>query len=272
VPPGLTEALRDLRERWWILALAAVLAAGAAYAYTQMPWVEPRYRSSIFIQATGRMDYGNTLALERELRPLAEQVLQRTIMRQVNQNLNLDLPVDRILQRTKAEPVQDSSQIRVDVEDPDPRRAEQVALEIADVYVQTHNAAEQAHVREERVILFPLDRSNPAVLTYPQKRLIVPVAGLLGLLAAAGVVGVASLTNDSLNYPSETEEALGLPVLGAIPRPRQRTRTLAWARRRARAPARPAAGLGLGHEPAPEPEPTRPHEPAGVQPTGTVSS
>ena len=70
------DAVRALRERWWILLAAAVLAAAAAYAYVKLPWVEPRWRSSVLIQATGRLDYGNFLALEKELRPLAEQVRQ----------------------------------------------------------------------------------------------------------------------------------------------------------------------------------------------------
>jgi len=65
------EALRKLRERWWILLVAAVLASAATFAYTRA--ADPRWRSSVLIQATGRLDYGNFLALEKELRPLAEQ-------------------------------------------------------------------------------------------------------------------------------------------------------------------------------------------------------
>src|SRR5207248_1245238 len=92
-----TEALRALYERWWVLAAAALAAALVAYAYVKMPWVEPRWRSSILMQATGRLDYGNFLALEKELRPLAEQVLQLDIMRKVDQNLPTDLPAAALL-------------------------------------------------------------------------------------------------------------------------------------------------------------------------------
>ena len=59
------EALRTLRERWWILLVAAVLASAATFAYTGA--ADPRWRSSVLIQATGRLDYGNFLALEKEL-------------------------------------------------------------------------------------------------------------------------------------------------------------------------------------------------------------
>jgi capsular polysaccharide biosynthesis protein len=217
VPTGLTEALSELRDRWWVLVAAAVLAGGAAYLYTRLPWVEPRYRSSIVIQATGRLDYGNTLALEKELRPLAEQIRQRSVMRQADDNLHADLPVDLILERTRAEPVQDSSQIQLDVEDSDPGRAQSLALEIANVYVAQHNADEQSHVQEERVILFPLDRPNPAIMTWPQRKVIVPAAALLGLVLAAACLIGARLLDATLRYPQQIEAELGLPVLAAIP-------------------------------------------------------
>jgi len=97
------EALRALRERWWVLVAATVVAAVAAYIYVNLPWVEPRWRSSVLIQATGRLDYGNFLALEKELRPLAEQVRQLGIMREVDRNLHTDLPAELMLERTKAE-------------------------------------------------------------------------------------------------------------------------------------------------------------------------
>jgi capsular polysaccharide biosynthesis protein len=222
------EVLRALRERWWVLVAATVLAALAAYVYVSLPWVEPRWRSSVLIQATGRLDYGNFLALEKELRPLAEQVRQLGIMREVDRNLHTDLPPERMLERTKAEPVQDSGQIRIDFEDADPRRAESVGLEIADVYVRQHNADEQGKLREERVILSLLDRPPDAVLTWPLTRLVVPAAAALGLLAAGAVVLGLLLLDDTLKSAEDVRRYLGLPLLGSVPRHRPaRTKTAA---------------------------------------------
>jgi capsular polysaccharide biosynthesis protein len=214
------EVLRALRERWWVLVAATVLAALAAYVYVKLPWVEPRWRSSVLIQATGRLDYGNFLALEKELRPLAEQVRQLGIMREVDRNLHTDLPPERMLERTKAEPVQDSGQIRIDFEDGDPRRAERVGLEIADVYVRQHNADEQGKLREERVILSILDRPPDAVLTWPLTRLVVPAAAALGLLAASAVVLGLLFLDDTLKSAEDVRRYLDLPLMGSVPRHR----------------------------------------------------
>jgi capsular polysaccharide biosynthesis protein len=206
-----------------VLLAAGVLAAAAAYAYIKLPWVEPRWRSSVLIQATGRLDYGNYLALEKELRPLAEQLRQLSIMRDVDRNLHTDLSPSRMLERTRAEPVQDSGQIRVDVEDSDPGRAQQLSLEIADVYTRQHNAAEQGKLREERVILSTLDRDNQAILMWPQTRILVPAAAILGLLAAGLVVLGVVYLDDSIRTPADVRHYLELPLLGIIP-PVTRTR------------------------------------------------
>jgi capsular polysaccharide biosynthesis protein len=215
------EAVAALRERWWILAVAAVVAGLAAYAYVKLPWVEPRWRSSVLMQATGRLDYGNFLALEKELRPLAEQVLQLDIMREVDQNLHTDLPPEVMLAHTRAEPVVDSDQIRIDVEDSDATRAEQLSLAIADVYTQQHNAAEQGKLREERVILSTLDRPNEASLIWPQTRILVPAAALLGLLIAGLVVLGSLYFDDAIRSPEDVQRYLELPLLGSIPRTRK---------------------------------------------------
>lgn len=214
----LAGSLRALRERWWVLLVAALIAALAAYVYTRLPFVEPRWKSSVWLQATGRFDYGNTLALERQLRPLAEQVRQLSIMREVDRNLNLDLPAEKMLSLVKAEPVQDSNQIRIDVEDADQVRSESIALEIAAVYSQGHNAQQQAKLREEQVLLTVLDRPSAATLVWPQTRVLVPVAALLAAVVAAGIVIGLHYLDDTLKSPRDVEQYLGLPLLGVVPR------------------------------------------------------
>jgi capsular polysaccharide biosynthesis protein len=226
-----SEVLRALRERWWIVLAAAIIAALAAYVYLNLPWVQPRWRSSVLMQATGRLDYGNFLAVEKELRPLAEQVLQLNIMREVDRNLHTDLSPDTMLEHTRAEPVIDPDQIRIDVEDSDPDRAAQLSLAIADVYTQQHNATEQGKMREERVILSTLDRNNQAILIWPQTRILVPAAAVLGAIIAGLVVLGLVYFDDTIRSPTDVQRYLELPLLGIVPRPQ----TIAASRGRAAA-------------------------------------
>ena len=139
-------------------------------------------------------------------------------MREVDQNLNTDLPPQVMLDHTRAEPVVDSDQIRIDVEDSDATRAEQLSLAIADVYTQQHNAAEQGKLREERVILSTLDRPNQATLIWPQTRILVPAAALLGLLIAGLVVLGSVYFDDAIRSPADVQRYLDVPLIGSIPR------------------------------------------------------
>lgn len=213
----LGDALRALRERWWVMLAAALVGATAAYGYTRLPGVEPRWRSSVWLQAEGRFDYGSALALEKQLRPLAERVRQLSVMREVDRNLRLDLPPEQMLAQTKAEPVLDSLQLRIDVEDAYGPRAEAVALEMANVYSQQHNARQEAALREERVMLTVLDRQSTPSLVWPQTRVLVPAAALLGLLGATLVVLLLRALDDTLQGPADVQDLLGLPLLGQVP-------------------------------------------------------
>ena len=211
------EVLRVLRARWWVLLLAAAIGAGSAYLYTKLPWVEPRWKSSVSLQATGRLDYGTALALERNLRQLAEGVRQLSVMREVDRKLHLDVPSERMLANTKAEPIIDATQIRIDYEDADAGRTEATALEMASVYVQEHNARQAGKFREEQVFLSVLDRPSAASLSWPQTRVLVPAAALLGLLAAAGIVTLLASLDDTLKSGADVAEYLDLPLIGQVP-------------------------------------------------------
>jgi capsular polysaccharide biosynthesis protein len=207
------------------------------------------------MQATGRLDYGNFLALEKELRPLSEQVLQLDIMRSVDQSLHTDLAPETMLDHTRAEPVVDSDQIRIDVDDSDAARAQQLSLAIADVYTQQHNAAEQGKLREERVILSTLDRPNQAILIWPQTGIIVPAAGLLGVLVASLIVLTMVYLDETIRTPTDVERYLELPVLGAVPRFRTAAR-------------RSAIGAARSTEPEAR-SPTEMEVPTGAARTGS---
>lgn len=246
---------RALRQRWWILPLAAFLAAGAAYTYTRAPWVEPRWRATVWVQAAGRFDYGTTLALDRQLRVLAEQVRQANLMREVDQRLQLDLPPDRLVASVRSEPIQDSSQIRIDVDDTVPSRAEAIAIELARTYSDNHNAGQQGTVRTEQVLLRPLDRPVSAALIWPQTRVIVPSAALLGLLAAALAVLALAYLDNTLRTPQDVRDALGVGVIGIVPREPAAASGIAteWAPARA-TPTRPPSGAPLAQGPVPYPE------------------
>ena len=93
-----------------------------------------------------------------------------------------------------------------------------MSLEIANVYTRQHNAAEQGKLREERVILSTLDRQNQSILIWPQTRILVAAAGLLGAVVAGLVALSVAYLDDSIRSAADVQQFLELPVLGSIPR------------------------------------------------------
>jgi hypothetical protein len=68
------------------------------------------------------------------------------------------------------------------------------------------------------VILSTLDRPNQAILIWPQTKIIVPAAGLLGVLVAGLIVLAMVYFDDAIRTPTDVQRYLELPVLGSVPR------------------------------------------------------
>src|SRR5262249_32757225 len=70
------------------------------------------------------------------------------------------------------------------------------------------------------VILSTLDRPNQAMLIWPQTRIIVPAAGLLGLVVAGMIVLGMVYLDDAIRSPADVQRYLELPLVGSVPRQR----------------------------------------------------
>src|SRR5436305_231078 len=86
-----------LARRWWIVMLPALVAALLGFALAQAEL--PVYRSSVQLEVTGRIDYGQVLAIDRLLKQLAARVSTTAVAQEVDQRLQLGLGTDAILAR-----------------------------------------------------------------------------------------------------------------------------------------------------------------------------
>ena len=93
---------------------------------------------------------------------------------------------------------------------------------IAELFDLAGRYHQQGKLREERVILSVLDRSNEAMLIWPQTHILVPAAAVLGLLVAGLVVLGMVFLDDSIRSAADVRQYLDLPLLGMIPRHRSR--------------------------------------------------
>lgn len=214
-PPALADFGIVLRRRWWAIPVAVVAAVATASVF--VAGQAPVYRSSVKLEVTGRIDYGQILAIDKLLRQISARITTTAVAEAVDQRLQLDIPPDALLGKIRTQAFSDTIQIQVDVEDMEPRRAERIARGVADV-VQERQAAQMTSVPEpERVYVTMLDRPSPARFVWPDARSILLAAALLGALAAGLIAFVLDFLDDTIRSPRDAERCLGLPVVGAIP-------------------------------------------------------
>lgn len=211
------EYARVLLRRWWLLPLVAVAAAGAALLFARMQ--TPLYRSTARLLVTpGRPDLGQQLTVEKQLRPMAQRVKTTDIARQVDESERLDLGAERLLGQIRAEAIIDQGFIQIDADDTDPRRAERIAGAFAQVFAQQQAATDVGKPQAERLSVDVLDRPSAASQIWPQTRVLLLAAGLVGLLGAILLGFGLEYLDATLVSADEAERLLGLPVLGRIPR------------------------------------------------------
>lgn len=216
-------------RRWWVAVVAAVVALTTAYLLARAQ--APVYRSSIALEVTGRIDYGQILAMDKLLRQISSRISTSGVAEDVDRRLQLDLGVDALLAKIHTQAFSDTMQIRVDVDDVDPLRAERIARVLGTV-VEERQAAQMARLpQQERVILSVLDRPSAARFVWPATRSILLAAGLLGLLVGVFLTFVLDYLDDTIKSAEEAERYLNLPVLGTLPGVRNSdagARRVAW--------------------------------------------
>ncbi len=211
-----------VRRRWWLIALASFVALVAAYAVARTQ--QPTYRSSVKLEVTGRIDYGQILAIDKLLRQIAARVTTTTVAEAASQKLQTDVGADALLGKLRTQAFTDTLQIQIDVDDSDPARAERIAGAVAEV-VQERQAAAMASVpSQERVNVSILDRPTPGRRSAPQTRSLVLAGGLLGLLVGIILVFLLDYADETFRGAGDIERRLTLPVLGVIPRELERGR------------------------------------------------
>lgn len=204
-------------KRWWVIALVVLVAAGGAFAFSRMQ--RPVYRASVKVLVTpGRADLGQQLTVEKQLRQIAQRVRVTEIAREVDERERLDIGAERLLSMYRAEAIMDQGYVQIDVDDLDPQRAERIAAALGAVFVEQHSARNFGLPQAERLNVEVLDRPSSALQIWPQVRIAVLAAGLLGLLGGLALAFGLEYVDDTVKTATEVDRQLGLTTLGWIPR------------------------------------------------------
>jgi len=227
---ALTDYVRVLRRRGWIIALLAALTAVSAFVFSAVQ--TPVYKSTIYVGVLpARPDLGLTQSAKTLLRLYVSVINTETFAQKVIDAKQLDRTAADLLGDVTIASDDSRFVIQIDVEDPDPAEANDVAQKWAGFFIQWRDDQNAVARREDRVEAFVLDPPRPA-LYRPQNTINTLAGAILGALLGGVIVFVLEyIESGIIRSPQDIDRMLALPVLGAIPLAET---VRAGARRRAR--------------------------------------
>ena len=137
-----------LAWRWaWLMILAAVLSAAAAYLVSKR--MTPVYQASttlLISQATNNQttDYNSILTSERLASTYAEMITQRPVLEAVIQKLHLPFDAVELGKAVSVQPVNNTQLIEIQVEDTGPARAAQTANALYAIFAEQNQALQSS--------------------------------------------------------------------------------------------------------------------------------
>lgn len=206
-----------LRRHWWIVVLAAVVAAGSAYVFTRFQ--ERLYRSeATYLVLANQLDNGLSIVLQNSMNSYRELALAPRELDKVSQQQGLDRSAEWLLNKHVAiQPLPDERKIVVQVTYPDAEVAPRLANAIGQNMVGLVASLNSALEGSSRINLRELQPADRVSLYWPQTRVIVAAGGILGLVLGLLLAFVLEAFDNTLKSASDIERFVGLTTLGSIP-------------------------------------------------------
>jgi capsular polysaccharide biosynthesis protein len=211
----LSDYLRILRQRGWIIILMGLLTAVAAFGYSRMQ--TELYESNVRVLITSRPDFGQTQATKALLRDFAAYLGSSFRAQAVIDQLQLDMTPQQLLADVTIAAATDSNIIQIQVENSNPNLANDIARVWAEQLI-IYRQQENAGLREEDRIKAQLLDDPQAGLTQPRTN-INTAAGLIfgALLGVIAIILLEWLDAGTVRRAADVERFLNVPLIGQIP-------------------------------------------------------
>jgi capsular polysaccharide biosynthesis protein len=212
----LTDYLRILRQRGWLIILLALLTAAAAFGFSRMQ--TPVYESSLrLLVQPARTDFGQAQAAKTLLRGYVEWMRSRYRAAEVISRLQLDMLPDQLLGDVVIASDDSSYLITVNVENTNPDLANDIARTWGDLLIQWQTENNAGLRKEDRIEIERIDDPQ-AGLASPQTKINTAAGAVFGALLGLILAFLLEwLESGVVRRNEDVERFLDLPVIGSIP-------------------------------------------------------
>jgi capsular polysaccharide biosynthesis protein len=212
----LSNYVRILRQRGWLILLMLLLTAAAAYGFSKMQ--TPVFQSSLrMLVRPSRTDFGQAQAAKELLSSYQEWLYSTYRAQDVINALQLDMTAGELLGDVRVASDGGSYVLTLTVENTDPNLANAIAVAWGDE-LRKWQAEENDKLRlEDRILVEFID--DPQVGLDRPKTMINTAAGaVFGLLLGVALAFLLEwLASGVMRRREDVERYLDIPVIGSIP-------------------------------------------------------
>ncbi|MGD8855779.1 MAG: Wzz/FepE/Etk N-terminal domain-containing protein [Chloroflexota bacterium] len=212
----LSDYIRILRQKGWLIILVAVLTAAAAFGFSKLQ--TPVYESSLrLLVQPARTDFGQAQAAKQLLRGYVQWIRSSYRAATVVNELELDMTPSQLLSDVEVASDDSSFVIQINVENSDPDVANDIARTWGNVFVQWRIDDNATQRKEDRVDVEFIDDPQ-AALSSPKTKINTAAGAVFGaLLGTVLVFGLEWLESGVVRRSEDVERYLDIPVIGSIP-------------------------------------------------------
>jgi capsular polysaccharide biosynthesis protein len=212
----LTDYIRILRRRGWIIIVMIIITAASAYVFSKLQ--TPVYKASVAVSINpARADFGLTQSAKILLRNYVAIVHSEKWAGNVIERLDIDLTPGQLKANTTVASDDSRLLIQIDVKDYDAGQSTRIANEWAQKLVEWRQEENAQQRKEDQVYGYQIDAATWGLFS-PKTKINVVAGAILGVLLAGVIIFFLEWVESGIvRTPNDVERHLGLTVLGAIP-------------------------------------------------------
>jgi capsular polysaccharide biosynthesis protein len=204
-----------LFKRWWVIALAAIAAAGGAYVVSKL--LPDTFRSqAVYLVIANQADNGLNIVLRNSMNSYRELVLQPDVLDQISQNNGLDISGEQWMQDVNIQPRPDEQKIIIEVDGATLDQSMAMADAVGERIVAEVNRINATLEGTARINVERIQQAR-LVSIQPNTRVNVLAGAILGLVVGLLLAFVLEYLDDTLKSSADVERFVGLTTVGAIP-------------------------------------------------------
>lgn len=208
----------EILKRKWKLVITVVSITTIITALVNFFLITPIFQvnSKVFIgkeeNINSKYDNSDVQMYQKLLKTYSELMKTKDLIEDsINKN-NLNISADEVIDNLKVTPMTDTQILQVSYENKDKVLAREVLVSIIDEFM-----LESKTIIQNGNVKVIESAELPEKPISPQKALNVAIAFIIGFMVGASLALIKEYVDDTVKTKEQTENVMGLPVIGMIP-------------------------------------------------------